>query len=146
MAIILIKWSKTIQCRDKIACIHIPVLPASKLCPVTTLKHVLSQVTGSQNDPLFCISRLGRRLPLTDSTVIKHLKFFTHTLGWEQLQVTFHTFRRSGASWAFQHGIPINAIKDQGTWSSDCVWRYIHTQTNTVSDPLLQAFKLHLPH
>ena len=44
MAIILVKWSKTIQSRDKIACIHTPVLPGSRLCPVTALKHMLAIV------------------------------------------------------------------------------------------------------
>ena len=34
-------------------------------------------------------------------------------LGWEHMQITFHTFRRSGASWAFQHGVPIDAIKNK---------------------------------
>ena len=47
MATILVKWSKTIQSRDKIVCIHIPVLPGSKLCPVTALKHMLAIVPGS---------------------------------------------------------------------------------------------------
>ena len=40
----------------------------------------------------------------------------------------------------------MEAIKEQDTWKSDCVWRYIHTPTKTVSDPLLQAFRLHQPH
>ena len=26
-------------------------------------------------------------------------------------------------NWAFEHGVPIEVIKQQGTWSSDCVWR-----------------------
>ena len=81
MAIIFVKWSKTIQSRDKIACIHIPVVPGSRLCPVTALKYMLANVTGSQNDPLFCICRQGRWFPLTDSIVRKHLKCITRMLG-----------------------------------------------------------------
>ena len=146
MAIILVKWSKTLQARDKIARIHIPVLPGSSLCPVAASKRMLAMVPGSQDDPLFSICRQGSWLPLTDSIVRKHLTRIIRMLGWEHKHITFHTFRRSGASWAFQHGVPIEAIKNQGTWKSDCVWRYIHTTTHTHSDPLLQAFRLHLPH
>ena len=146
MAIIFVKWSKTMQSRDEMARIHISVLHGSRLCPVTALKHMLAIVPGSQDDPLLSIHRQGRWLPLTYSMVRKHLKRITRMLGWEHMQITFHTFRRSGASWAFQHGVPIEAIKRQGTWNSDCIWRYIHTHTKADSDPLLQAFRLHLPH
>ena len=146
MAIVLVKWSKTIQSRDKIARIQIPVLPGSKLCPVAALKRMLAIVPGSLDDPLFSICRQGQWLPLTDSIVRKHLKWVTCILSWQHLHITFHTFRRSGASWAFQHGVPMDAIKQQGTWKSDCVWRYIHTHNNKLSDPLMRAFRLHLPH
>ena len=54
------------------------------------------------------------------------------------------SFHRSGASWAFQHGVLIEAIANQGTWSSDCVWQYIHTGSDPVSGPLLQALKSYL--
>ena len=146
MAIIFVKWSKTIQSRDNSAHIHIPVLPGSRLCPVTALKHMRAIVPGSQDDPLFSLCRQGHWVPLTDSIVRKHQKRITRMLGWEHMQITFHTFRSFGASWAFQRGVPIDTIKKQGTWNSDCVWRYIHTHTKTDSDPLLQAFRRHLPH
>ena len=146
MAIILVKWSKTLQARDTIARIHIPVLPDSRLCPVTALKQMLAIVPGSQDDPLYSICRQGCWLPLTDSIVRKHLTHISRMLGWEHKHITFHTFRKSGASWAFQHGVPIEGIKRQDTWKSDCIWRYIHTTTKSHSDPLLQAFRLHLPH
>ena len=115
MVIILVKWSKTIQSRNKIAHIHITVLPGSRLCPVTALKCMLAVVPGSQDDPLFSICRQGRWVPLTDSIVRKLLKRITHMLSWEHMHITFHTFRRCVSSWAFQHGVPIDAIKQQGT-------------------------------
>ena len=56
---------------------------------------------------------------MTDSIVRKHLKQITHILGWEHLQVSFHTFRRPGASRAIQLGVPIDAMKIrvQGPWN-----------------------------
>ena len=132
MATILVKWTKTIQPRDKIARIQIPVLPGSKICPVTALKHMLAMVTGSQDNPRFSICRQGHWLPLTDSIVRKHLKRITQIFGWEHMHIIFHTFKRSGASWALQHGVPIGCIKQQGIWNSNCLLRYIHTHSKTV--------------
>ena len=106
-AIILVKWSKSLKARDKIACIHIPILPNSRLCPVTALKRMLAMVPGSQDDPLFSICRQGCWVPLTHSIVRNHLTHIIHMLGWEHKHITFHTFRRSGATWAFQHGVPL---------------------------------------
>ena len=76
----------------------------------------------SQDDPLFSICRQGHWVPLTDSIVRKHLTHIIRMLGWEHKHITFHTFRRSGASWAFKHGVPTESIKTQGTWKCDCVW------------------------
>ena len=142
-AIVLVKWSKTIQSRDKVVRVVIPKLPGSKLCPVTALSNMLHLVPGSNNDPLFAIFKANTWSPLTDSMVRKHLKRVLRLLQLHHHNFTFHTFRRSGASWAFQHGVPIEVIKQQGTWSSGCVWRYIQ-KTNPSTSPLTQAFRLHL--
>ena len=38
---------------------------------------------------------------------------------------SFHTFRRSGAALAYTLDVPLDNIKNHGTWSSDAVWTYI---------------------
>ena len=138
-AIVLVKWSKTIQSRDKVAHV-IPRLLGSRLCPVTALTNMLQLVPGSKNGPLFAIFKGTQRSPLADSIVRKHLKRVLLLLQLQDRKCTFHS---SGASWAFEHGVPIETIKHQGTWSSDCVWRYIQNSNTSIS-PLTQAFQLHL--
>ena len=113
-AIVLVKRSKTIQSRDKVAHVVIPKFPGSKLCPVTALSNMWQLVTGSNNDPLFAIFKANKWSPLTDSAVRKHLKRVLLLLQLQHHNFTFHTFRRSGASWAFDHGVPIEIIKQQG--------------------------------
>ena len=142
LAIIIVKWSKTNQFRDKVARISIPALLGSPFCPVAALRLLLQSTHGTQTEPLFTILNQGSYMPLTDSMVRKHFKRIINILQWQHLRLTFHSFRRSGASWAYQHGVPIDAIKKQGTWSSDCVWRYISTQSH--SSPLIHAFHQHL--
>ena len=38
---------------------------------------------------------------------------------------SFHSFRRSGATFAFNNDVTLQNIQRHGTWTSDCVWRYI---------------------
>ena len=107
LAIIVVKWSKTNQFRDKVARISIPALSGSPLCPVTALRLLLQAVPGVPYDLLFTIFKQGSYIPLTDSMVRKNFKRITHMLHWQNLKFTFHSFRRSGAPWAYQHGVPI---------------------------------------
>jgi hypothetical protein len=39
--------------------------------------------------------------------------------------LSYHSFRRSGASLAFASGVPFQAIQAHGTWTSDSLWSYI---------------------
>ena len=104
---------------------------------------MIALVPGSDNGPLFAAHTPDSVLPLTDSMVRKHLKRVLALLGLQNDMHTFHTFRRSGASWAYDHGVPMEAIKSQGTWVSDTVWGYILAHSH-ASSALLSAFRQHL--
>ena len=96
---ILVKWSKTMQNRTEIHTIPIPILGIT-------------------------ISRSHDAVPLTDS-VARH---YLHSVS-TKLQIIpplkFHDFRRSGVTWTFQNGVPLQNIMHHGTWKSDSVWKYI---------------------
>ena len=64
---------------------------------------------------------------LTDSRVRKAFKHINVSLGYRPGYFTFRDLRRSGATYVFNSHVPIQAIKRHGTWSSDCVWRYIQS-------------------
>ena len=57
-AIVLVKWSKTLQSRDQVTLVVISKLPGSQLCPVTALTKLLQVVLGSINDPLFAMLKV----------------------------------------------------------------------------------------
>ena len=118
-AVILIKWSKTFQERVKSTTIDVP-----QLCPVKALTHMITAYPSDNDSPLFQIHYGHAVRPLTDSDAMKHLKYVSSLLGLSR-SLTFHDFRRGGASWAFKHGVPDQNIQAQDTWSSNCVWRYI---------------------
>ena len=52
-AVVILKWSKTNQLRDKINYVTIPKIPQTFLCPILALKNMLKMIPGDKNDPLF---------------------------------------------------------------------------------------------
>ena len=117
-----------------------------------TLSRFLSTLTCSSSDvyagqiPFRCPSfqipcRQGLQ-PLTDSVARKHLKGVSNLLGLPR-SFTFHDFRQGVASWAFVRGVPVQETQIQGTWSSNCVWRYI-SPPPSYSSQVSQTFRSHL--
>ena len=120
-AVLLLKWSKTIQDRKSTVTIPLPDLGQSPLCPIGALIHTYPAM---QNDPLFILPRTPHYIPLTDSAACKHFKRASTALKISP-SLTFHAFRRAGASWAFSHGVPLEHIMRHGTWRSDAIWSYL---------------------
>ena len=141
-AILLIKWSKTIQNRKDIVTIPLPLLGDTPLCPIAALDGMIRLYPVSDNDPLFVIPRAHTLVPLTDSVARKHLKDISSHLGLPK-PLTFHDFRRAGASWAFQNGVPLEHIMKHGTWRSDAIWAYL-SSSPTPESPVSRAFKVAL--
>ena len=121
---ILVKWTKTLQTHDQIK---------SRLCPYHALKAVLAMYNPSENEPLFQYKYACGWKPLTDSKIRKTLSLINVKLQFPPHSFTFHAFRRSGASLAFNANVPLQDIKVQGTWTSDCVWHYIQEDKTTQS-------------
>ena len=142
-AVIVVKWSKTLQDRVKTTTVDVPCLGSSALCPVTALKQMLFKYPSHSDAPLFQIPNVVSLTPLTDSTARKHLNQVSNILGLHR-SLTFHDFCRGGSFWAFQHGVPIHHIQAQGTWTSDCVWQYIALPSSQSQVSLAFASHLHV--
>ena len=120
--------------------LKIPSLGATQLCPVTAIRQMLKLYKGDKNSPLFQIKCYGNWVPLTDTRLRKFLSKLSKMLGWQNKNITFHSFRRSGATQAFNSNIPMQHIQSQGTWTSEAVWSYI-TQDHIASDLVATTFK-----
>ena len=125
-AILLIKCSKTLQVSTKGTFITIPVLGQSPLCPVKAISHMMQLYPASANAPLF-FNLYG---VITQTQIRTHLMKVLQLIGLNPKAHTFHTFRRSGATLAYNSNVSIQHIQRQGTWSSDAVNAYI------IEDPL----------
>ena len=138
-AIVIIKWSKTLQDRKTTTTITIPDLGSSPLCPVKALQRMCKAIPADKNSPLFLLKRPTKISVLTDSVARKHLKEVSKILKCAS-NLTFHAFRKAGATWAFQHGVPLEHIKTHGTWASDAVYTYLNASTS-LSSPVASAFR-----
>ena len=97
---------------------------------------------GSQA-PLFQIRTAAGWQVLTDSRIRKVLADINQHMQLPSNFYTFHAFRRSGASLAYDMDIPVKEIKEHGTWASDCVWRYIRPQA-TAGQEVSQKFRKYI--
>ena len=122
---IAVKWSKTLQTRDRIHLVTLPRLPGSPLCRVKALKKVLKLYNPHPDSPLFRIQTTSGWVVVTDNKIIKVLSKLNIKLRFLRGLVTFHTFRRSGATLVFNSHVPIQKMKQHGFWTSDCAWTYI---------------------
>ena len=99
-------------------------LGASALYPVAALKQMLATYPFYSDSSLFHIPQGLALKPLTDSAARKHLRHVSVLPGLPR-SLNFYDFHMGEASCAFHHGVPIQDIQAQGTWTSSCVWRYI---------------------
>ena len=121
VAMISVKWSKTLQFKNKVLKIPLFPIPGSPLCPVTVLKALLAK-PGRSSDPLF---KIGKSKLITYPVFQKRLKDLAVKAGYKRSAFTSHSLRRGGASWAFKSGVNENLIKILGDWSSDSYRRYL---------------------
>ena len=54
-----------------------------------------------------------------------------HNFGFEFSGFTFYSLRLNGATFAFNAHVPIQSIKRNGTWTSDCVCWYIQADQSS---------------
>lgn len=125
-ATLSVRWSKTIQYRQRILHIPLPHITGSPFCPSSALllcTSVLPKNAGPM--PLFSYPTQKGPQAITYSMFITHLRLCLRKLGLNPSSYSGHSFRRGGASFALQCGIPAEWIKLQGDWSSDAYQRYL---------------------
>lgn len=131
--IIRVGWSKTIQYGERSLQIPLPRIPNHLLCPTQAVyKAFTSTPLAPATGPAFVTSAL---MPLSASTFLTVLQ---QALG-PGHNISCHSFRRGGATWAFQAGVSIESIKHIGDWKSNAYMRYIQISPKSLRQALLQA-------
>ena len=124
-AVLRIKWSKTLQHKDRLLFVPLPLIPGSPLCPVSAILQFFSLVPAPASAPFFCVPRNGSLRPLTYTDFTSSIKSLISRIGLHPTDFSPHSFRRGGATFAFQAGVPERLIQRHGDWRSDAYRRYL---------------------
>lgn len=127
-ALVTIRWSKTIQFRERVVQLPLPFIPDNPLCPVTAIKralHFTRQFPPSSHAFIFLSCPDLTPSHLSYPMFLRKLRSILQELGLPAKDYASHSFRRGGASFAFQAGVPVELIKMLGDWHSDAVLLYL---------------------
>ncbi|MEW8547236.1 MAG: hypothetical protein AB2693_27310 [Candidatus Thiodiazotropha sp.] len=124
--VLLVRWSKVIQFQERTLQIPLPRIPNSAFCPSNALLGLLFEHPHENSPvPLFRYREGSSCLPLTQTSFTKRLHEVLTLSGLPFDRYSNHSFRRGGAMFALNCGLPVDLIKLQGDWRSNACERYL---------------------
>ena len=120
-----VRWSKTVQHRNKTS--WAPLIPSNdkRICPQFWIQKMLNMIPAQPNEPLFLVRQGIHRYPLTSSQVNRLLKQWTKDAGLADVRLTSHCLCRGGLNWAHRARASGEALKLMGGWASQAYMRYL---------------------
>ena len=110
--------------------LHIPLLKINSiLCPVAAYARAETFFGVFPHTPAFVFMQDGAIKWLTAPIFVKTFRAVLARGGYDASVFTGHSFRRGGATWAFQCGMPGELIQICGDWVSDSYRRYLEFST-----------------
>ena len=137
---IITKCSENMQVSRQVHVVQLPALEDSSICPATALRSIVSTNPNHSDHPLFTVAiQSGPRI-LTASKVRSAFRSLVQAIGLPPADYGFHSLRRSGAYWAFDHNMDLDHIKVHGGWRSDALWRYL-IRTPAAASSVAKTFQ-----
>lgn len=131
-AVVTFLHTKTIQFGQRV--LQVPLLRSdTHLCPVAAYRHALSLLGSSRHPSAFSyLDDKGIILPLLPQRFITVFRLLLVRAGIPDVhRFRGHSFRRGGASWAFDSGVPGELIQIMGDWKSDAYKVYLEFSLNS---------------
>ena len=123
---IQIRWSKTVQKKERVLQVPLLAMPGHPLCPVTAVNHARRLNVGtSLTGPAFFWQTDKGLSPVLYKWFLKQLRILLEKVGCDPSEYGAHSLRRGGASWAFRCGLPADVIKILGDWRSQAYQAYL---------------------
>ena len=111
-----------------------PRILSHPLCPLqATFIAFQRTCSATPTGPAFVISKSPPYQPLTVNNFNQILHQSLMRTGLDPTQFTSHSFRRGGASWAYQNDVPVDTIKTIGDWRSNAYQRYVIDSSNSIN-------------
>ena len=129
---LVIKWTKILQNHTDHHIIQLPTISNPYLCPVRALRSLLASRPLPPSAPLFA-NIFPPFNQVIDSHIRDSLKKILKYLNIPTQGHGFHTFRRSGATLAFDNNVSLQNIMAHGMWRSLAVWTYLQNASTAPS-------------
>ena len=128
-----IRWSKTNQFAQRNRVLPLPTVNDHVLCPVKALYNYIAMVPVTPNpSPLFTVSTNSGCKPLSPANFVHRIRSALSPGNIETSDYAGHSFRRGGATWAFQAGLSVDTIRQLGDWRSNAYMQYIMMDTTST--------------
>lgn len=121
---VTLKWSKTNQA-GRLEIFPLLKNEGNKLCPLKAYQKMVNACPADDASPAFLVKRYGKLRTVTYRQYQEKIKSCVLAIGLDPAHFTSHSFRRGGATYAFQCGLSGSFIKKLGDWSSDAYLEYI---------------------
>ena len=102
---------------------QLPHLKNKQFCSVTAVRDLLHSRQLPHNAPLFAL--LSPPHPQVINTIRYALKSILKAINYLLTGHGIHSFRRSGATLAYDNNIPLQNIMAHDLWRSSSVWYYL---------------------
>ena len=130
---VVIRWTKTIQFKERTLVIPLARIPNSTLCPVQAIFNAFSKTPKVPLDgPAFVLPHKTGFRPLSPSIFVTRIHHILTSIGLDASNYAGHSFRRGGATWAYKNGVPVDTIRLIGDWKSNAYTSYLQ-----ISDELI---------
>ena len=129
---LLLKWTKTLQDNKSFHVIQLPEIQNIYLCPVRASKALLASRPLPPSAPLFA-NNFSPYKQIIDTHIRDALKKVLTHRNISHTSHSFHTFRRSGATFAFDHNVALQNIMAHGLWRSSAIWTYLQNASQAAS-------------
>ena len=131
-----IRWSKTIQHKQKI--LRLPVLPAKNkaICPVFWVHYMINCIQAGPDYPLLALKAQGKIWALSANQLIYRLRKWLLLIGEDATSYSLHSLCRWGTTFAYQSNMEAEMIKLLGDWASDTYKRYVDVSMDKRYDSM----------
>ena len=131
-----IRWSKTIQHKQKV--LRLPVLPANNkaICPVFWVHYMVNKVPAGPLDPVLALKVDRQITALSANQLIYRLRKWLLLLGQDSSIYSLHSLHRGGATFTYQANLEGKMIKLLGDWASDTYKRYVDVSMDKRYDSM----------
>jgi hypothetical protein len=135
---VMIRFSKTIQFGQRVLSLPYVGCADFRLCPVRALLSHIGISPLPPSRPLFNYVQSGAEIHFSNAFFMLRLRTGLRATGYPASDISCHSFRRGGASLAYEVGLTATDIKQRGDWRSNAFEQYL-----TVGrSPTLQSARL----